>query len=142
MLSIYYKKAILAGKLKKKRIQTLSGNNNILVIAPHGHPKDDFNTGEIARRMHDKFGCYAVINEEYQKPESAGLDGPDISKGIADLYDWKHINVFQELKEDFLDPIEDFKKKILAKYQSANIIHIHGIDNENIRRVASIIEEL
>ena len=129
----------LAGNLKKKRIQTLSGNNNTLVIAPHGHPKDDFNTGEIARRMHDKFGCYAVINEEYQKPESAGLDKPDVSNGTADLYDWNHINDFSELKEDFLHPVEDFKKKILAKHQSVTIIHIHGIDNRNIRRVARII---
>jgi DNA polymerase III subunit gamma/tau len=134
-------KSYLAGKLKKKRIQTLTGNNNILVIAPHGHRKDDFNTGKIARRMHDKFGCYAVINEEYQKPESAGLDKPDITKGIADLYDWKHLNEFSELKEGFLDPIEDFKSKILAKYQMLYIIHTHGIDDENIPRVAEITEK-
>jgi DNA polymerase III subunit gamma/tau len=130
-----------AGKLKKKIIQTLTGNNNLLVIAPHGHPKDDFNTGKIARRMHDKFGCYAVINEEYQKPESAGLDKPDISKGIADLYDWNHLNEFPELKEGFLDPIEDFKSKILAEYQMLYIIHTHGIDDENIPRVAEITEK-
>lgn len=34
------------------------GNCNILVIAPHGHKKNDENTYEIARHIADDLDCY------------------------------------------------------------------------------------
>ena len=38
-------------------ISTRKGNCNILVIAPHGHKKNDENTYEIARHIADDLDC-------------------------------------------------------------------------------------
>ena len=42
-------------------IPTRKGNCNVLLIAPHGHPGDDKNTGKLTRKFADRLDCYAVM---------------------------------------------------------------------------------
>jgi hypothetical protein len=40
------------------------GNCNVLLIAPHGRPEDDTNTGKSTWELAELLDCYAVINEK------------------------------------------------------------------------------
>jgi hypothetical protein len=102
------------------------GNCNVLLVASHGHPKDDTNTGKLTRELADTLGCYAVINEKYQKPSTAGVTTAEPKNFIADLYKQTDANL-PELKSLFLDVIRQYKKDMLYNYNSIFIIHVHGI---------------
>ena len=40
---------------------------NVIFIAPHGHEKDDVNTGIIARSAAETLGGFAVINNWWRR---------------------------------------------------------------------------
>ncbi len=44
-------------------------NPNLLLIAPHGYPDDDENTGDLVRSVQKILDCTAIINEFYRKPK-------------------------------------------------------------------------
>jgi len=46
----------------------------ILLIAPHGYPDDDENTGQLARFLHEILDCPAIENEVYRKPAKISED--------------------------------------------------------------------
>ena len=116
------------------------GNCNVLLIAPHGHPKDDTNTGKLARQLADRLDCYAIINEKYRKWYNAGLKKPDPDKFAVDLYRYAEATKFPKTKSDFIDVISQFKDEILKNGHGVLIFHIHGIDDENIKLVGDKIE--
>jgi hypothetical protein len=115
--------------------ERIKGNCNVLLIAPHGHPEDDTNTGKLARELASRLNCYAVINEKYRKWRDAGLKGPDPENYAVDLYCWAEANKFVKTK-GFIDTIEQFKKEILRTGNPALILHIHGIKDKNMLLVA------
>jgi len=125
----------------EKDIPIRNGNRNILVIAPHGHSKNDKGTYEFARRLADELDCYAVVNKKYQKPESAKLNVPDASKFAVDLNRWEQFNQFPETKKDFFGPIKRFKKLNLTEHKDLLILHIHGIGDINSRKAAKLLPE-
>ena len=124
----------------KGYIPTRKGNCNIILVAPHGHPKDDTNTGKLTRRLADNLNCYAVINEKYQKPETADVLKADPNNFIADLYKKEDVNL-KELKPLFLNKIRRIKRDILNNYNSIFIIYVHGIATVNTPKVAKLIPE-
>lgn len=117
------------------------GNCNVLLIAPHGHPEDDTNTGKLARELADRLDCYAVINEKYQKWSNAGLTEPNPDNFAVDLYCWAEAMGNEKTKTEFIDVIKLFKKKILETGNPALLIHIHGIKNKNMLLVAEKLNE-
>jgi DNA repair photolyase len=120
-------------------IPTRKGNCNILVIAPHGHPRDDVGTYKLARKIANEMDCYAVVNEKYRKPENIKAWESPSPDHVVDL------NLSAEIKKspgavtDFHDPIINFKQQILKKYGSLLILHVHGIGNENRKKVAELL---
>ena len=116
------------------------GTCNVLLIAPHGRPEDDTNTGKLARELADRLDCYAVINEKYIKTSTAGVPKADPKKSIADLYK-KSDAELPEIKPLFLDHITHLKSKIIYKYKSLLILHIHGIRTTNTPKVAKLIPD-
>jgi hypothetical protein len=87
------------------------GKCNVLLIAPHGHPKDDTYTGKLARKLADRLDCYAVINEKYQKPTSAGVANAMPGSFIADLYKKTDAHL-PEIKPIFLIGSINLKKTL------------------------------
>jgi hypothetical protein len=55
----------------------IEGSRDLLLIAPHGHPKDDENTGELTRKVAGHLNCRAIVNLVYRKP--LGSDRPDLA---------------------------------------------------------------
>jgi ParB/RepB/Spo0J family partition protein len=117
------------------------GNCNVLLIAPHGHPDNDTNSAKLAREVADRLDCYAVINEKYQKPSTAGYKRSNLKGYAVDFNNWREAEKFKKTKAEFLEVIEKFKKAILATGSPAMIVHVHGIKNENLILVADKIDE-
>lgn len=123
-------------------IKLIPGKNPILLIAPHGMTKDDTNTDKLTKEMAKRLGCYAVINERYQRPHD--VEDPktkEKSKGPADpannrydLNNLDHLLNSKELTEDFLKPIIKFKDEIKATAKNTKplVILVHGIDDDKI----------
>ena len=121
-------------------ISIRTGNCNVLLIAPHGRPEDDTNTGKLTWEIAELLDCYAVINEKYIKTSTAGVPEADPENFIADLYKQSEANLLQ-VKPIFLDAVVRFKYEIIYRYQSLYIIHVHGIATNNTPKVAKLISE-
>ncbi len=122
-------------------ISTRTGNRNILVIAPHGHKRDDTGTYQLARQIADELDCYAVVNEKYRKPGNVKSDEKYEEKYLVDLYLWPEIKKSTNALKDFIGPIKEFKEQILKKDDSLFILHIHGIGDVNRGKVAELLSE-
>ena len=104
-------------------IEFISGAINILLIAPHGHHLDDERTGELTRLVAEQSGCYAVINEYYGKE----LDGGR-RLNLNNLGQVK-----ESLQDEFLDPLLEYKNKMVEEHGSAWIFWIHGAEQASIK---------
>jgi len=122
--------AVLSGDLRDRRIKSIPGKNNILVIAPHGVKGDDDYTNIIAEELAETFDCYAVINDRYQKPKTVGKKNPEPDNNLLDLNVIEHAEKVEENK--FLENIDKYANEIIKNYGEALIFLLHGISNPNI----------
>ena len=128
----------------KGDIPTRKGNCNVLLIAPHGHPKNDENTYEIGRMVADELDCHAIVNKIYRKPPfTKNEDGtfvfekgkkvrhaPDKTKKWIDLN--RKNQVHAHLESEFEKPLKSTINEIIEKYGKALVLWIHGIKDKNI----------
>jgi hypothetical protein len=113
-------------------IEAIPGSRNIVLVAPHGNMKDDMGTSEFTQAVREHLDCYAVINTRFRK----GVE-PDLKNNIADLYKSEGF-LHPRLKTVFYDPLTVFLDQILASHDKALIIHIHGIKDGNIEKIAEL----
>ena len=117
------------------------GKNNILLIAPHGRPEDDINTGELTKKLAERLDCYAAINEKFRKPDKESEEVTNADLHIADLNNKKSITE-AGLMADWFEEIEISKKAILDDIQEEGIVGtcyiflIHGAKDENVEAVS------
>jgi hypothetical protein len=122
---------------KEKTIEKIEGRCGILLIAPHGFPGDDDNTGTLTRKVAQRLGCYAIINEVYRKPEKRKDPSSGRMREIPDR-DQRRINlnrfsqVEEYAKEEFLVPILEYTERITRNHGRALVLWIHGIKDQNI----------
>ncbi|MBW1995930.1 MAG: hypothetical protein JRI77_16000 [Deltaproteobacteria bacterium] len=112
--------------MESSKIEIIPGRNRLLLVAPHGHMKDDENTGLLTREIAQAIKCYAIINETFKKP----TEGPDPVKQLIDLN--RKDQVEKYLREEFLEPLSGFVNEIIKRYGSCLILWIHGIEDGNI----------
>ena len=142
----------------KDKIEIIPGKrSNILLVAPHGVFDDDDNTGIIAKKIAKKIGCWAVINEYFQKP----INKPSLLDKFVNLNSIEQIEsqieqaekalkltppqknkkgeiqVVKKPKEllelqKYIDTIKEYKKRIVKTHGHALIVWLHGIDDVNI----------
>lgn len=113
-------------------IEVIPGSRNVVLVAPHGNMKDDMGTSEFTKAVRKHLDCYAVINTRFCK----GVE-PNIENNIADLYKSEGF-LHPRLKTVFYDPLTAFLDAILARDAKALIIHIHGIKDGNIEKIAAL----
>jgi len=109
-------------------IETIDGHTNIILVAPHGHSEDEENTGKLVRLTARQSGCYAIINEIYQRPDK---------NKTADKTDYKldlnHIDqVKTYLKKEFLACLLEYKNQIKNEFETVLIFWIHGPEDKNL----------
>lgn len=116
----------------KEGIETLPGNAypNLILIAPHGYPDDDENTGGLVRSVQKILDCSAIINESYRRPKLLKkkpkvYEKSSLKERILDLND-------KADAEKFPYYIEQIQQSI-KKPESTIVVWIHGIDDRNIK---------
>ena len=114
---------------KRTDIEDISGNinPNILLIAPHGCPEDDKNTGKLARAVQKALGCHAIINEVFRKPENDKNTDKDIEAKIKEKIADLNNTLDAKAHPTF---IEKINSKIKG-HNNAYVFWIHGIDDKN-----------
>jgi hypothetical protein len=113
---------------KHDNIEKIPGSTNILLIAPHGHPKNDKNTGKLVRALAEQNGFYAIINETYRRADSVETASKDDKR-----INVNHLGqVETHLQEEFLAPLLEYKNEIVEKYGNPLIFWIHGAGNKSV----------
>ena len=102
--------AVRSRNVRKKKIKAIHGENNILVMAPHGVHSDDSYTNIIAEEMANNFGCYAIINDRYYKSKPSRKKKTYFSRSLADLYLIKNLKM--KKGEDFSREFEKYTNEI------------------------------
>jgi hypothetical protein len=97
-------------------IKIITGNTNILLIAPHGvatKPKDDINTDKLTYRIAERMKCSAIVNDVFKRT----------------LLDFNNIAVATTHKT-FISAI----RKVVDAPNPTLVIWVHGIDDSNLKR--------
>lgn len=116
----------------KTEFEIITGANNVILVAPHGHMssnyKDDEQTAELTRQIQKQLNCYAIINEVYRKNRK-GEPKFDEERKICNL---NHIDYYEDkpLYGAFVGRIKQFKEEIIMRGETPNILHIHGASSE------------
>lgn len=112
-----------------KRVIANKGKIPVIVVAPHGHPDDDLNTDVIADCIAGELRCYSVINMGWRRATNAIL-----GEGIANLNNINHC-MLAPVRDEFTNPLLEFKKECISKYGRCSIFYIHGMSNA-VRKTA------
>ena len=120
----------------KDGIETIPGKTNphILVIAPHGYPDNDENTGGLVRSIQKFLDCSAIINEFYRKPKLL----KNKPKKVYEKYSLENriLNLnYRPQAEEFPYYIEQIQQNIKDP-ASTIVVWIHGIDDKNPTRTS------
>jgi hypothetical protein len=110
-----------------ERVSVFEGKTPILIIAPHG--SDDIHTGTIAESAIKRLNCFGVINRGWRKSKSVNCFEDD-----ADCNNIVHLHK-DVVKEEVLNPILNYRSRILKKHPWFYIFIIHGIGN-HVRKIA------
>ncbi|MBW2237845.1 MAG: hypothetical protein JRD87_08145 [Deltaproteobacteria bacterium] len=97
-------------------IKINSGDNRILLIAPHGvatKPRDDINTDQLTYRIAERLKCSAIVNDVYKR---TGLDFNDIANAST--------------HETFIPTI----REVVDAPGPTLVVWVHGIDDDNLKR--------
>jgi len=109
-------------------IELIAGHTNILLIAPHGHDKDDKNTGKLVRAIAEENDCYAIINETYRRADSVDVSSKDDKR--VNVNHLGQVKTF--LEKEFLAPLLDYKNEIVEQSGNLLIFWIHGAEDANV----------
>ena len=114
-------------------IDPISGktNPNILLIAPHGRPEDDTNTGDLVRSIQKILDCSAIINEVFRKPKLLKKKPKKVYEDYSLENRILNLNYRPEA-EQYPYYIEQIQQRIKDP-TSTFVFWIHGIDDENLK---------
>ena len=110
----------------KEDIIVLDGREDLLLIAPHGHKKDDENTAELTRLVAERLECQAILNFVFRKPRRN--EKPDPASRLLNL---------NKAEQALLHP--GFLNSIRPSNNTPGrtlVIWVHGIKDENIEAEA------
>ncbi len=116
-------------------IKIITGNTGILIIAPHGHRKNDENTAELAAILAEQLKCYAVINHAYQRPPKVHTTKREKDKKGRLYVDLNRVDQAKKhLNDEYLQPIIDCKNQIKNKHGAVLVIVLHGAADTNVAK--------
>jgi len=117
-----------------ERVSIREGKTPIILFAPHGYDGDDERTGKMTEYIAETLDCYAVINR--------GWERDDFVDCLIDKADCNNVAHCHEdvVREEILDPILRYQKRIMRNHPIAYYFTIHGMANRH--RVISKISDL
>ena len=109
-----------------KDIIAIDGRKDLLLVAPHGHDKDDENSAELTRLVALQLNCQAIVNFVFRKPR--GKEKPDLDKHQLNLN-----KADQALNHPgFISALQS----AVDTPERTLVIWMHGIKDENIEAEA------
>lgn len=104
-----------------ERVTTILGEEHspIIIVCPHGY--DDPNTSVISEQIANELGCYAVINNGWERATIFDYD-----KDKCNCNDINHLHE-AVVKQEFLDPLCKYVNKIENFHFEPAIFIIHGV---------------
>lgn len=114
-----------------QRVEVKEGKAPVILFAPHGYDGDDLKTAMMVQTMASLLDCYAVINHGWERGPSV-----DCFTDKADCNNVEHCHE-DVVKEEILDPILRFSKRILRNHDIAYFFPIHGMSNKH-RKLSGI----
>lgn len=108
-----------------ERVSIREGKTPIIIYAPHGFHKDDERTALMAEYIADTLNCYAVINRGWERDENV-----DCFLDKADCNNVEHCHE-DVVREEILEPILKFQKRIARTHQLTYFFTIHGMGNKH-----------
>jgi hypothetical protein len=122
---------------EKEAIENIAGHCGILLFSPLGVRGDDDNVGTLTRKVAQRLGCYAIINEIYRKPKKRKDlkphlmgEAPDGARRRINLNRFSQVQQFA--KDGFLVPIFEYTERVVKNLGMAFVLWIHGIKDRNI----------
>lgn len=106
-----------------ERVSVIQGKVPVVLVAPHGHPNDDMNTGQLCEKMARSMNAHAVINWGWQRGDEV-----DIYKEVANCNSVPHCNQ-DVVKEEFLDPLMRFCRRSVRDKGRAFVVFLHGMSS-------------
>jgi len=108
------------------RVTAQVGQIPVIIVAPHGHKDNDFNTDIIADVIASELKAYSLINVGWARGAKAIL-----GESVANLNDLQHCKL-GPVREEFLNPLIEMKDECIAKHDRCHIFLIHGM-HSNVR---------
>jgi hypothetical protein len=105
-----------------ERVVSTSGDNPILIIAPHD--PDDTYTGLMAEIIALKVKGYLVVNYGWER--SSQVDQINSKANCNDVSHCKE----DVVREEFLEPIEEYVEEILNEHEEALLYILHGVGKQ------------
>ena len=104
-----------------ERVSIKSGKVPIILVSPHGFQGNDENTAMLTEMTSLLLNSYYVINRGWERDAKV-----DIFKDKANCNSVNHC-MEDVVREEFLEPIINFKNRILKTNSLCYIYYIHGM---------------
>jgi hypothetical protein len=104
----------------------IEGRKDLLLVAPHGHPKDDENTADFARKAASRLGCQAIVNFVFRKPR--GMQRPDPEARLLNLNKSDQAAAHPRYLEALRSAVDTPERTL--------VLWVHGIKDKNIEAEA------
>jgi hypothetical protein len=105
----------------------IEGRKDLLLVAPHGHRKDDENTAELTAIAASRLGCRAIVNCLFRKPRGAQRPDPEARLLNLNKSDQAAAHPW------FLVAL----RSVITPADRTLVIWIHGVKDENIEAEAA-----
>lgn len=104
------------------RAEWREGQNNILLVSPHGHKLDDTHTDVVTRIVANELKCSYVLNFGWKRDKEVSA-----ALGRANCNDVEHCK--QPEVHEFLNPVIDIADSVVKRFGTVQIYFIHGMGN-------------
>jgi hypothetical protein len=105
----------------------IEGRQDLLLVAPHGHRKDDENTAELTGMAASRLGCQAFVNCIFRKPRGTQRPQPETRLLNLNKSDQAAAHPW------FLEAL----RSAITPPGRTLVIWIHGVKDENIEAEAA-----
>jgi hypothetical protein len=108
-------------------ILLIEGRKDLMLVAPHGHRKDDENTAELTAMAASRLGCQAIVNFIFRKPR--GTQRPDPGT--------RRLNLNKSDQAAAHPWFQEALRSVISPPDRSLVLWIHGVKDENIEAEAA-----
>jgi hypothetical protein len=113
------------------RAEWREGQNNILLVSPHGHKLDDTHTDIVTKVIANELKCSYVLNFGWKRNQEVNP-----ALGLANCNDVEHCK--QPEVQEFLNPVVDIADSLVKRFGTVQVYFIHGMGDSIREKFAGV----